>query len=124
MLLAPPDEKEHRDDSDQQKNGRGRLRGLHDEFLDLTFIGECPCVGDDDKARWIDLAVVSPGQSEPPDAARRKAIGAKVHEEIVEILNERAAAPLGGLAGVPLVNVLEVNLALRERYRTEAVAAR
>src|SRR5262249_52639294 len=49
------------------------------------------------------------------DAARRKGIEEKVHQEIVRLLNERASAPLGGLAGVPLVNVLEVNLALRER---------
>src|SRR5204863_4229741 len=36
-----------------------------DEFLDLTLISECPCVGDDYKACWIDLAVVSRGQSQP-----------------------------------------------------------
>src|SRR5579875_3431839 len=32
---------------------------------------------------------------------------------IEKILNEKASAPLGGLAGVPLVNALEVNLVLR-----------
>src|SRR5205085_1400897 len=49
------------------------------------------------------------------DAARRKRFEEKVRQELDRLLNERASAPLGGLAGVPLVNVLEVNLALRER---------
>jgi K+-transporting ATPase ATPase C chain len=46
--------------------------------------------------------------------ARRKALHDRAHERIVKLLNEQASAPLGGLAGVPLVNVLEVNLALRD----------
>jgi K+-transporting ATPase ATPase C chain len=33
---------------------------------------------------------------------------------IEKVLKEQASAPLGGLAGAPLVNVLEVNLALRD----------
>jgi K+-transporting ATPase ATPase C chain len=49
------------------------------------------------------------------DEGRRKAIKEKVYDEIVKLLNERAAAPLGGLVGAPLVNVLEVNLELRKR---------
>ena len=32
-----------------------------------------------------------------------------VKQEIEKLLREKAAAPLGGLAGVPLVNVLEIN---------------
>ena len=36
------------------------------------------------------------------------------------MLRENGHAPLGGLVGVPLVNVLEVNLALRDRYRKTA----
>ena len=36
--------------------------------------------------------------------------------EIEKLLQEKSAAPLGGLVGVPLVNVLEVNLALQERF--------
>jgi len=39
-----------------------------------------------------------------------------VKKEIETLLRENAAAPLGGLAGVELINVLEVNLALKERY--------
>jgi K+-transporting ATPase ATPase C chain len=38
----------------------------------------------------------------------------KVRQEIERIL-EKTEAPLGGLVGEPLVNVLEVNLALAER---------
>jgi K+-transporting ATPase ATPase C chain len=51
---------------------------------------------------------------------------AKVHQEIAELLHEKAGAPLGGLAGVGMVNVLEVNLALKERYggQAQALAAR
>jgi K+-transporting ATPase ATPase C chain len=41
---------------------------------------------------------------------------AAVKKEIEQILQERAAAPLGGLAGEPYVNVLEVNLELRKKY--------
>ena len=48
---------------------------------------------------------------------------AKVRQEIQQLLQEKADAPLGGLAGVPLVNVLEVNLALRSRYGAGAMAA-
>lgn len=40
---------------------------------------------------------------------------AKVRSEIDTILLENQEAPLGGLAGVPLVNVLQVNLALSAR---------
>lgn len=39
-----------------------------------------------------------------------------VRAEIDQILQEKAHAPFGGLAGEKLVNVLEVNLELRERY--------
>jgi K+-transporting ATPase ATPase C chain len=42
---------------------------------------------------------------------------AEVRREIERLLHEQAWAPLGGHAGVELVNILEVNLALRERYR-------
>ena len=37
---------------------------------------------------------------------------AVARQEIESILRDHAAAPLGGLVGVPLINVLEVNLAL------------
>ena len=39
-----------------------------------------------------------------------------IRKEIEDLLREKASSPLGGLVGVPLVNVLEVNLALRARY--------
>ncbi|MBS0263395.1 MAG: potassium-transporting ATPase subunit C [Planctomycetes bacterium] len=45
-----------------------------------------------------------------------------VKQEIETLLRSRAQAPLGGLAGVPLVNVLEINLALREKYSTSPTA--
>ncbi len=48
----------------------------------------------------------------------------ELHKEIEKLLEEKSAAPLGGLAGVPLVNVLEVNLALRERYPQKAEAGK
>ncbi|HJT78617.1 MAG TPA: potassium-transporting ATPase subunit C [Gemmataceae bacterium] len=41
---------------------------------------------------------------------------AKVRAEIEKMLRDRAGAPLGGLAGVPLVNVLEMNLALKSHF--------
>jgi K+-transporting ATPase ATPase C chain len=42
---------------------------------------------------------------------------AHVRREIEQTLNDKAEAPLGGLAGVKLVNVLEMNLALRDHYK-------
>jgi K+-transporting ATPase ATPase C chain len=39
---------------------------------------------------------------------------AEVRKEIEALLRDKAAAPLGGLVGVDLVNVLEINLALQE----------
>ena len=41
----------------------------------------------------------------------------KLHDEIEKLLQEKSRSPLGGLVGVPLVNVLEVNLALQDRYQ-------
>src|SRR5262249_3582961 len=41
---------------------------------------------------------------------------ADIRNEISDLLQKQSHAPLGGLAGVPLVNVLEVNLALKNRY--------
>ncbi len=39
-----------------------------------------------------------------------------VRTEIETLLREKATAPLAGLVGVDLVNVLEINLALQERF--------
>jgi potassium-transporting ATPase KdpC subunit len=39
-----------------------------------------------------------------------------LRKEIEEMLRRKAAAPLGGLVGVDLVDVLEINLALRTAY--------
>ena len=53
-------------------------------------------------------------------AAWAKKIGRKeqeLHDEIEKLLQKMSASPLGGLVGVPLVNVLEVNLALKDRYQ-------
>jgi K+-transporting ATPase ATPase C chain len=41
---------------------------------------------------------------------------ADVQKEIEKMLQEKAFAPLGGLVGVKLINVLEMNLALTNRY--------
>ncbi|HLN33527.1 MAG TPA: potassium-transporting ATPase subunit C [Gemmataceae bacterium] len=46
-------------------------------------------------------------------AAETKREPGQVRKEIEELLRQKAEAPLGGLVGVDLVNVLEVNLALR-----------
>ncbi len=56
-------------------------------------------------------------------AARRAADANRsvdeVRKEIETLLQQKKEAPLGGLVGVDLVNVLEVNLALREKYDHE-----
>jgi K+-transporting ATPase ATPase C chain len=46
------------------------------------------------------------------DDARRKKIEDQVYGSLAGMLEKKSSAPLGGLVGVPLVNVLEVNLAL------------
>ena len=40
----------------------------------------------------------------------------ELHEQIEQLLHDKSHAPLGGLVGVPLVNVLEVNLALKDHF--------
>jgi K+-transporting ATPase ATPase C chain len=50
-------------------------------------------------------------------AKKTDADPAKLHPEIEQLLREKSQAPLGGLVGVRLVNVLEINLALRDRYQ-------
>ena len=55
----------------------------------------------------------------PIAAAWAKSSGtdeAKVRADIRKLLEEKSSAPLGGLIGVPLVNVLEINLALEEHF--------
>ncbi len=59
----------------------------------------------------------------PIAAAWAKASGkeeAKVREEIRQILREKSSAPLGGLIGEKLVNVLEVNLDLEVHFQKAA----
>jgi len=48
----------------------------------------------------------------------------ELHRQIELLLRDESHAPLGGLAGVPLVNVLEINLALHERYEKTAASVR
>jgi len=40
----------------------------------------------------------------------------QVHRDIEELLRQKTFAPAAGLFGVPMVNVLELNLELRKRY--------
>jgi K+-transporting ATPase ATPase C chain len=50
-------------------------------------------------------------------AAKMGTDPATVKADVEALLREKAEAPLSGLAGVPLVNVLEMNLALRDRIQ-------
>ncbi|MGA2257256.1 MAG: potassium-transporting ATPase subunit C [Thermoguttaceae bacterium] len=47
---------------------------------------------------------------------------ARLHGEIEQIVRQHSFAPMGGLIGVPLVNVLEVNLALEDQFQKSAKA--
>ncbi|WP_010585241.1 potassium-transporting ATPase subunit C [Schlesneria paludicola] len=47
-----------------------------------------------------------------------------VHQEIETLLRQKAQAPLGGLVGVQLINVLEMNLALKDRYVMQPTAGK
>ena len=49
-------------------------------------------------------------------AEKTKRDPAQVRSEIEAMVREKAEAPLGGLVGTDLVNVLDVNLALRKRF--------
>jgi K+-transporting ATPase ATPase C chain len=57
-------------------------------------------------------------------AKKNKSDEAKTRKEIERVLSEKAAAPLAGLAGVELVNVLEVNLAVRNQLGSKEVLER
>jgi K+-transporting ATPase ATPase C chain len=57
-------------------------------------------------------------------AKKTKEDPAAVREEIEKVLAEKKEAPLRGAAGVPLVNVLEVNLALKDRLERPAQIGR
>jgi K+-transporting ATPase ATPase C chain len=48
---------------------------------------------------------------------------AELRSQIGQLLEEQSYAPLGGLVGVRLVNVLEVNVALRDRYQKAEAGA-
>jgi K+-transporting ATPase ATPase C chain len=58
------------------------------------------------------------------DGGQLKEIEVKAHREIAKLAEDLASAPLGGLAGVRLVNVLEANLELRGRMAKLAAAVR
>ena len=44
----------------------------------------------------------------------------EVRQEIANLLNVHASAPFGGRAGEPFINVLEINLLLRDKYGAPA----
>jgi potassium-transporting ATPase KdpC subunit len=48
----------------------------------------------------------------------------KINSEIEQLLRSKSAAPLNGLVGEPLVNVLEINLALARQYLTPTPAGK
>ena len=45
---------------------------------------------------------------------------AQVRAEIDQILQNDAFAPMGGLFGEPMINVMQINLELRNRYGVPA----
>jgi K+-transporting ATPase ATPase C chain len=47
-----------------------------------------------------------------------------VRRSLETLLNDRSESPLGGLAGVPLVNVLEINLAVRGLFEPHSAGTR
>jgi K+-transporting ATPase ATPase C chain len=49
-------------------------------------------------------------------AATKNRDQATVRKEIESLLRDNSSAPLGGLAGVPLVNVFDINVALRKQF--------
>lgn len=49
-------------------------------------------------------------------AQKTKRDPAAIRAEVEDLVRSKARAPLGGLVGEPLINVLEVNLELRARY--------
>jgi K+-transporting ATPase ATPase C chain len=64
-----------------------------------------------DNARW-QLDRVAGAWAEKTGLSR-----ATVRKDIEELLGKMSHSPAGGLFGEPLVNVLEINLALRSRYQ-------
>ena len=56
-------------------------------------------------------------------AEARQREPAAVRQTIEKLIDEHAHAPLGGVAGVPLVNVLELNIAVRDALQGTAAGA-
>src|SRR5262249_39206705 len=56
------------------------------------------------------------------EAVAGKTLEKAVEEAVEELLQEKKEAPFGGLVGVDLVNVLELNLALQQRMKRLAVS--
>jgi potassium-transporting ATPase KdpC subunit len=60
----------------------------------------------------------------PQEGARLKELTDQIHKEIARVAEDLASAPLSGLVGVRLVNVLEANLELGRRMRKLAEGVR
>jgi K+-transporting ATPase ATPase C chain len=70
--------------------------------------------------KWAEMTTEK--WADKPDAEKDK-IKDRIAAEIKDLLNQKAGSPLLGFAGVPMVNVLEVNLALKDRYGPHLVEA-
>lgn len=57
-------------------------------------------------------------------AQEQKRDKAAVEKDVKELINRHSYAPLNGLVGVPLVNVLELNLTLRDTMATASPSAK
>jgi potassium-transporting ATPase KdpC subunit len=84
----------------------------------LIIVGQAKKLNQDfDKLDESKRKAVEEQSRQAIEAKTGKRLEDRLSEIIENLLNEKAAAPLGGLVGVPLVNVLEINLALDQRVK-------
>ena len=85
------------------------LQDVPGDFVTASGSGLDPDITLENARYQLDRVASAWAQDTKRDASQLK-------QEIEALLQAKSRSPLGGLAGVPMVNVLEVNLELRKHY--------
>ncbi len=68
----------------------------------------------------MQLIAAAWANSMPKSSGAKKVQASAVQKQIRRLLEDKSFAPLGSRVGVPLVNVLEINLALEDLFQKPA----
>ena len=93
----------------RQEHPDADLQDIPGDMVTTSGSGLDPHITLENAAYQLDRVAAAWAEDTQRDAAT-------IRTEIARLLQAQAAAPLGGLAGEKLINVLEVNRALRNRY--------